>query len=383
MKGSMRVLAIFAIAAFLISGTDARADERRGLGDLGFDPAKYQSTLKQYPPMARPAAPSSFDWRDYGVVTPSKDQGYCGSCWAFAVTGVIESKIALAGGPLYDLAEQQQVSCNASMSGCCGGNYYALQYWYTNNPLQEACTGYGDYSTGCPTQTGVTCGGISCEEVPYNTASVFTVNANDVDAVKTSLQQDGPAYFRYSVYDDFFDYWSYGAAGAVYTQTSGPYLGGHAILIIGWDDSKQAWLCKNSWGATGGPNDDGAFWMAWSGHTNNLGFGMANVEIVSLGLTQINLFSPTSEATASSAPAFAWTPDGGANNVYVVDLHIPGLVPLWTAPISYVNGWTMPIPVWNVIPSGSYVYWRVRGADLDVTPLNIVTSDEVWRFHKP
>ena len=56
--------------------------------------------------------------------------------------------------------------------------------------------------------------------------------------------------------------------------------GGHAVLLIGWDDWKQAFLCKNSWG-NGGPNGDGTFWIAYSGHANNLGFGMANFSVTS------------------------------------------------------------------------------------------------------
>jgi hypothetical protein len=42
----------------------------------------------------------------------------------------------------------------------------------------------------------------------------------------------------------------------------------------------------------------------------------------------------------------------------------------------------MPTPVWNMIPSGTQVYWRIRGADLDVSPLTIITSDEAWSFYK-
>jgi len=100
------------------------------------------------------------------------------------------------------------------------------------------------------------------------------------------------------------------------------------------------------------------------------------------GLTQINLSSPTSGSTPSSAPTLSWTPDGGTGNVFVVDLHIPGLVPLWTTQIILQDSWTMPTPIWNLIPSASIVAWRVRGADLDAPPLNIITSDEIWWFQK-
>jgi hypothetical protein len=94
----------------------------KGLGDLG-KPPDYDLTIKRFR-IAMPhfdafidQQPAEFDWRDYGVVTPAKDQGSCGSCWAFTSAGALESKILILGGPEYDLSEQQQVSCNTSMGG--------------------------------------------------------------------------------------------------------------------------------------------------------------------------------------------------------------------------------------------------------------------------
>jgi hypothetical protein len=100
----------------------------------------------------------------------------------------------------------------------------------------------------------------------------------DTASIKISLYNDGPTYFRFDVYSDFDTFWNTASPGAVYTHTTGTYEGGHAVLIIGWDDTKQAWLLKNSWGATGGPNDDGTWWMAYTGHSPSLNFGMANVD---------------------------------------------------------------------------------------------------------
>jgi len=387
MKGITRMVAVLAIAGLLFGGTVARADEMRGLGDLGFDPVEYASALKDYPAADKAATPSSFDWRNYGVVTAARDQGRCGSCWAFAVVGVMESKIAIAGGPLYDLSEQQQVSCNQYMAGCCGGSYTALQYWYTNNPVEELCTGYDDFTTSC-SQPEVTCGRFSCTGVPYNSSGLFTINTNDVEAVKTSILQDGPAYFRFDVHSDFYTYWSSAVPGSVYTETVSGYVGGHAILIIGWDDAKQAWLCKNSWGANAGPNNDGTLWMAWSGHAEDLSFGMANTDLVTINLTAINLATPSNESISASVPTFHWAPNGGTNNVYAVDFALSLSGPVYSSygTLSETvdqNNWTMPTWVWDMIPSGSFLYWRVRGADLDVTPLNIVTSSELWWVYKP
>ncbi|NIV28742.1 MAG: hypothetical protein GWN58_04250, partial [Anaerolineae bacterium] len=58
-------------------------------------------------------------------------------------------------------------------------------------------------------------------------------------------------------YSDFYTYWDHGKPGDVYINKGGSLLGGHAVLLIGWDDNKEAYLCKNSWGTYGGPNNDG------------------------------------------------------------------------------------------------------------------------------
>ena len=99
-------------------------------------------------------------------------------------------------------------------------------------------------------------------------------------------------------------------------------------------------------------------------------------------LTQISLEAPTHQEYLYAAPVLKWMPNGGTNDAFIVDLAVPGLIPLWSGPVVYDTLWLMPVYVWDAIPYSSDVYWRVRGADLDQTPLTIVTSDEVWTFRK-
>jgi len=99
-------------------------------------------------------------------------------------------------------------------------------------------------------------------------------------------------------------------------------------------------------------------------------------------LTKINLMAPANGLPRSSTPTFGWAANGGSNNVYVVDIHIPAIVPIWTTPILPGPNWTMPEWIWGLLPSDWPILWRVRGADLGHSPLTIIRSDEIWWFYK-
>ncbi len=271
------VLFILATTVLVFCGGKKPHTTIRSLGDLGHPP-DYEHTIlpfHKYIPefdLYSKSLPASFDWWKQGKVTPAKSQGACGSCWAFASVGAMESKILIAGGPAYDLSEQQQVSCNKEMWGCNGGNMTALRFWYNEKPFKETCAPY-------EASDNVPCDKFShCPGVDYNTTGYYTVTM-DKYHIKTSIQSDGPGYFRFDVYEDFDDFWDNGTPGQVYCQRTGERKGGHAVLIIGWDDAKSAWKCKNSWGKNAGPNGDGTFWIAYSGHKESLRFGMANVRL--------------------------------------------------------------------------------------------------------
>jgi len=267
------ILMIFCLTLLILTAPQVVWAKEHRLGDIPLHPEKYKKHLKVWPMEMAEMLPASYDARDYNIVTPAKDQGSCGSCWAFASVGAMESHMMKAyQAGTEDLSEQQQVSCNISMAGCSGGSSTAILYWETKGPLQEECFTYTASDT-------TPCGEYPCEQLGYRVIDWHTVGTSDF---KNSLYTYGPSYWRFDVYSDFDTYWATGAPGQVYTsQRYNSYRGGHAVLLIGWDDSKGAYLCKNSWGG-GGPNGDGTFWIAYSGHYYNLHFGMANFSLTAL-----------------------------------------------------------------------------------------------------
>jgi hypothetical protein len=372
-----RAIGAVLIALSLVSTPlAALAENLYPLGDTGI-PENYNDTMLRFQDampdfLARAAAlPSAFDWRSSGKVTSAKNQQDCGGCWSFASTGSLESKLLIQGLGSYDLSEQQQISCNTSMSGCSGGSMASLQYWYSTGPMLESCTGYpssGGSTGSCSTIS-------SCATLPYRTTGYYTVDTSNYDEVKTSLVTHGPTYFRFNVYSDFYTFWNSGSSGQVYSKSSGTNQGGHAILLIGWDDSKSAWLLKNSWGATGGPNGDGTFWMAYSDYSATA-FGMANTQYA--GATP-----------SSTQPDILWRKNTGQTGVWKLYL---------TTAIGWASSTTVSNP-WQIQGTGDFnndgktdVLWRnpnngktslvyMNGASWSGTPAALDTVPAPWRIY--
>jgi C1A family cysteine protease len=208
---------------------------------------------------------ASWDWRDATYngqtgdwTTPIRNQGNCGSCYAFAPLGSIESLIKIKKGNVgysVDLSEQFIVSCGMEWMGDyiqgCDGAYSPGPYNFitTYGTLPESCFPYESGSGSVPPCSDK-CNNWETLIIPID--GWHTV-ASDTTSIKNALIQHGPLVAGMIVYDDFFGY-----SGGVYEHPgSDPDQMNHAVVIVGYDDAQNCWICKNSWGT--GWGEDGWF----------------------------------------------------------------------------------------------------------------------------
>jgi C1A family cysteine protease len=235
-------------------------EERKGLCGLRFTERPNMETGSAMTSAESTATvyDSSFDWRDYEVVTGVKNQGGCGSCWAFSAVGAMESALLIndnTPGIDLDLSEQFVVSCDNDNYGCCGGYMYRVYDFLTNSgTIYESCFPYNSSGTCkcnrffCRNITSA-CDNMCADwESRHKRISGWEPVSYDVDAIKSALL-DGPVPCGMDVYTDFFYY-----TGDVYQYTWGDYEGGHAVIIIGWNNADGCWIVKNSWGTDWGEN---------------------------------------------------------------------------------------------------------------------------------
>lgn len=118
---------------------------------LGYKPIRGGE--KTYAPINyNVSIPTSVDWREQGAVNPVKDQGQCGSCWAFSAVSGLESGYKIAKGTLYSLSEQQLVDCcnYGGSQGCNGGDEdQALDYVRDKGIMSEKDYPYYAYDQTC------------------------------------------------------------------------------------------------------------------------------------------------------------------------------------------------------------------------------------------
>jgi len=209
----------------------------------------------------------SFDWRSQGKVTPVRDQQLCGSCWAFAAVGAYEGSYLLrnndASPDTLNTSEQDIVSCSGAGS-CCGGYWEgALTYIITTGIATEASYRYGAVDCGCDNSVAR----------PYRATAWGYVEQSggipSVNQLKQALCDHGPLSVGVFVSDLFQAY-----TDGVFNEHDTSDDINHGVTLVGWDDSKGAWLIKNSWGTDWGIN--GYMWIAYN--SNKIGYAAVWVQ---------------------------------------------------------------------------------------------------------
>jgi len=182
-------------------------------------------------------AASAVDWVAKGAVTPVKNQGSCGSCWAFSTTGAIEGRSFISSGKLISLSEQDLVDCSKQNSGCNGGLMdYAFEFVESNGGL---CT-EEDYPY-------VAYQHWRCEEDSCTKADPIT-GYMDVRASTSALEaacSQGPVSIAIEADQSSFQQYT----GGVLTASCGTSLD-HGVLLVGYgtEGVNDYWKVKNSWG---------------------------------------------------------------------------------------------------------------------------------------
>ena len=265
---AVAVLAVASVVAAVsvCSGSDSGADLAPQIApsrpDVALEPEPGRGFIPppfDLPPVDAPLPRgmlplvARFDWRESGKVTSVKNQGACGSCYAFAAAGNIESRLLIDGVGTVDISENNLKECEYFGSSCGGGNYWRMANLLSiKGTVLESCDPYlaSDVAckTTCPYQTTL----LDWREFSHDTVP-------SVATIKAYLQAYGPIYT--SMNAGHGDAWgaefnSYNGSYTLYTTVSGTST--HAVLIVGWDDDaahtggQGAWIVKNSWGTSWG-----------------------------------------------------------------------------------------------------------------------------------
>ena len=252
----MRLLGILALiwAPAVFAGEGKLVTLSNGVQVIKAQGHTYYTGLKQKPKALRGLGethvvlndcdnlPDEFDLRDVGVVPEIKNQGQCGSCWAFSQTQSLESATAAVGGKLQNLSEQELVSCDTAQEGCNGGLLNGFSYQINHGQSLLSDYPYTAQDDSCNSSVKVAEKGTSF------------VNVGTDDQKATEQQVMCAIYKSHTIpwiVVAASDAWGSPPTGDndVYTscQQGQP---NHAVGVIGWKkiDGKIYFKMRNSWG---------------------------------------------------------------------------------------------------------------------------------------
>ncbi|XP_061462561.1 cathepsin K isoform X1 [Rhineura floridana] len=234
------------------------------LGDMTGEQVVQKMTGLKVPPSRKPSndtlyipdwekrVPDEMDYRKKGYVTPVKNQGQCGSCWAFSSVGALEGQLKKKTGKVLNLSPQNLVDCVTKNDGC-GGGYMtnAFEYVQENRGIDsDDSYPYIGQDENCmynPTGKAAKCRGY--REVPKGNER----------ALKRAVARIGPIAVGIDASLSSFQFYS---RGVYYDENCNAENINHAVLAVGYGTQKgtKHWIIKNSWGEEWG--DKGYVLMA-------------------------------------------------------------------------------------------------------------------------
>ncbi|NXY88063.1 CATL1 protein, partial [Alcedo cyanopectus] len=211
----------------------------------GFTPARHRESAPLFQPSEALKTPAEVDWRAKGYVTPVKNQGHCGSCWAFSATGALEGLVFNRTGKLVVLSEQNLIDCSRQLgnSGCRGGYMTrAFRYVRDNGGLNSELV-YPYMATDTS----------SCRYNPQDRAANCSAVQLVAQGSELALEQAVAAVGPVSVAVDASSFHFHFYQSGVFSSTFCSQRVNHAMLAVGYGTSQEPghnityWILKNSW----------------------------------------------------------------------------------------------------------------------------------------
>ncbi|KAM7251436.1 hypothetical protein ACFE04_023319 [Oxalis oulophora] len=235
--------------------------------------------------------PEKVDWRDLGAVSPVKNQGSCGSCWAFSTIAAVEGINKIVTGELITLSEQELVDCDKAYNAGCNGGLmdYAFQFIIQNGGIDSAQDyPYRGYDNQCdPSRVNSKVVSIDgYEDVPpYDESALKTAVAHQ--PVSVAIEAGGPTFQFYE--------------SGIFSGRCGAALD-HGVVVVGYgtENGMDYWLVRNSWGADWGESGYIKMERNVVGYTGKCGIAMEASYPIKNGQQDAKLFKSREEHISSA-----------------------------------------------------------------------------------